>query len=402
VYKNLFFYLGLNGVVLLLGFALLPLISNVITPEEYGKVGIFLAIVAFVQPIIGMSSVALVQVKKYLLSLEDFQRFLTNIYIVTFLGFIIIEITLQLYYFIDSEIPRVILIIIPLICLSRFLINIRLMEFTIEGAPFKFGLSRIAVKFWTLSSLLFFYLTDYSIESLPYILILLLSEVFVVVFLLQKHFKLIFKIEYLCKKNIKEILVFGVPVALATIPLWLVNEYGKFLLKDVSLEEVGILTFAKQLSMVYVLVCVSVSNAFASKVLSISNVKSLRKYFGLSLLIYVLLLIVYLYIYELLSPFVIGDKYIGVSLLFKIFLIGCFIQVTTSIPSQLISREGKPVMLLLSAVLASVAFLFACFFVFSKISATNIAFSYITGMSVYALSMWLFTYVGIIKNEFSN
>lgn len=401
MYKNLVLYLGLNAIVLLLGFGMLPLISNVITPIEYGKVGLFFALVAFIQPMIGVSTESLVQVKKHSLPPGEFEHFLTNIYIVSISGFLLIEIALQIYYFFESSTPRIVLFILPMICLSRFFINLRLMEYTIDGSPVKFGLSRIAVKLWSFFALLYFYLVDYSVQSLPYICILLLAELVVVVVLLRSRFVLFFKLKDVSRKYIIELLSFGIPIALATIPLWVVNEYGKVLLKDSSLEAVGLFTLAKQLSLVYVLVCASVSNALVSSILGIKTMKSLVKYFLISIFVYILLLIVYLCTYEVLSSFVIGEKYDGVSLIFKVLLVGCVAQVTTAIPSNLIAREGRSKILLISAVVGGICFMFSNYFIFTTLTTLNIAFSYVIGMAAYAVSMWLYT-LRLIKNNANN
>lgn len=402
MYKNLIIYLGFNVVVLLLGFAILPLITNTITPSEYGKIGLYFALLVFIQPIIGLSTGSLVQAKKHSLSHIEFERFLTNVYIVSILGFLVIEIILQIYLFIDSAASRMVFFILPIICLSRFFINLRLMEYTIEASPVKFGLSRVGVKFWTFSFLFLFFIIDHSVDSLPYILIIMFSEILVLIFLLKDRITLLFKFEYVCNKYIKEIVFFGLPIAVATIPLWVINEYGKILLTDVSLEVIGLFTFAKQLSLVYILVCASVSNAYAAKVLSITKMKFLMKYFGIYLFIYAFLLIGYFYSYQLISPFVVGGEYTGASSIFKVLLIGSFIQVTTSIPNQLISREGKSKILLISAAIASVIFLFSCHIIFNNITVMNISYSYVIGMSAYSLSMWLFTYLWVLKNAFSN
>lgn len=402
MYKNLSIYLGLNVSGLLLGFATLPLITHTISTVEYGKVGIFFALLAFIQPIIGLSTASLVQVKKKFLSPTDFDRFLTNVYIIAVLGFILIEGILQLYHFFNSVIPRIALFALPVICLSRFFINIRLMEFTIEGSPIRFGLSRVGVKLWTFSSLLFFYLIDYSVSSIPYLFIVMVSEFFVLAFLLKKRLKLMTNFKYLCRQYVREIISFGLPIVLATLPLWVINEYGKILLQDVSLHAVGLFTFAKQLSIVYVLVCASVANAFVSNVLSISKIESLAKYFAISLLIYAFLFIAYFYTFILLSPYVVGIEYAGAESIFKVLLIGCFIQVTTAIPSQLFARGGKSKNILMSATIGSVCFLISCHIFFVSVTAMNIAYSYVIGMTVYSLLMWLYTYLGISKNEVFN
>ena len=56
------------------------------------------------------------------------------------------------------------------------------------------------------------------------------------------------RVEY---QEIASLVKFGVPVAMATLPLWIVNESGKLILGSRSLDSAGIFVLCRQL--VYVL-----------------------------------------------------------------------------------------------------------------------------------------------------
>jgi len=402
VYKSLVQYLGFNVLVLLLGFLLLPLLSNVIDPSEYGKVGIYLAIVALIQPFIGMSSESLVQVKKHRLNDKGYNGFVSNIYFVSLLCFFVSVLFLQCYYGFDAKYSSEVLLLVSFIGLTRFLINVRLMEYTIEGKAVLFGLARFGVKFSAvliLTGCLFF---SYSPDNKLYMLILLVSELSVIVFFVSERAGLLIRSWNVSLASIKEIFKFGLPIMLSTLPLWVLNEYGKFALQGVSLSAVGYFVFAKQLSMVYVQVCASVANAFVSRVLGESSKRALFKIFIISTSAYALLLILYVIFFSLLSDIVVGDRFSDSIELFHILLAGSFCQVLATIPSQLIAREGKTRFLLISAVLSSLVFLFLSHIYFQEISAVNIAFSFVFGMAAYACFMWFFTLIGIIRYEFSD
>jgi O-antigen/teichoic acid export membrane protein len=396
MYKNLLIYLSFNGIDVFIGFLILSLITGTITPEEYGKVGLLFALLVFIQPIIGHSVGPLVQVKRNFLSDSDFEKFLSNVYILSFIGFIGVELILIVFTIVHEELFGIIAFVIPIICLSRFLVNVRLQEFTIDGRSVKFGLSRLGPKLWTVSSLLLFYFIDLPVRSNAYILIIMVSEIFVLAFLIASRLELFLKISNLSRKTIKEIIYFGTPIIFATVPLWILNEYGKIILDD-SLEAVGLFTLAKQLSLVYVVACTSVSNTFVSKLLSSFKTIDILKYFFIYLIIYVVLIIIYFLSFEKLSPSLISGEYIGVLEIFRLLLLGCFFQVNTSVAVQILSREGKTLITLISALVSGMFFLLSCYIMFENITVINVTYSYVGSMFIYLSVIWIFTYYYILR-----
>ena len=397
MFKNLLIYLSFNGVDIFIGFLVLTLTTRLISPEEYGKVGLLFALLVFIQPIIGHSVGPLVQIKRKFLSDYAFKIFLSNVYMTALIGFSGIQLILIIFFVIDKNLFGVIAFIIPIICLSRFLINVRVLEFTIEGSSVSFGLSRVGVKLWTVSSLLLFYIIDNAIGSNEYILIIMFSAIFVLAFLIASRLDLLLKISALSKKTIKEIIYFGTPIIFATMPLWILNEYGKIILND-SLEAVGLFTLSKQLSLVYVVACTSVSNTFVSKVLSSFKRLDIVKYFFLYLIIYVVLIIIYSFSFEILSPFLVSSEYKGVPEIFRLLLLGCFLQVNTSVAVQILSREGKTIITLISALASGMFFLFSCYIIFENITVINVTYSYIACMFIYFSVTWIATYFYILKS----
>ena len=398
MYKTLLIYLIFTGLDVFIGFLLLSLITGTITPEEYGKIGLLFALLIFIQPIIGHSAEPLVQIKRKFLSDSDFKKFLSNIYILSFIGFVGIEVILIIFSVFDGYSYGVVIFILPIICLSRYFINVRMHEFTIEGSSVKFGLSRLGPKLWTVTSLLLFYLIDHTISSNEYILIIMVSEIFVLFFIITSRLDLLLRLSNLCKKTIKEIISFGTPIIFATMPLWILNEYGKIMLND-SLEDVGLFTLAKQLSFVYVLACTSVSNTFVSKVLTLFKLLDIIKYFFRYFIIYVVLIIIYLFSFEVLSPFLFSSEYQGVLAIFQLLLIGCFFQVNTSVAVQILSREGKTIINLIAASLSGTFFLLSCYTVFENITVINVTYSYAASMFIYFLTIWITTYIFILRSQ---
>ena len=226
----------------------------------------------------------------------------------------------------------------------------------------------------------------------------MVSEIFVLFFIITSRLDLLLRLSNLCKKTIKEIISFGTPIIFATMPLWILNEYGKIMLND-SLEDVGLFTLAKQLSFVYVLACTSVSNTFVSKVLTLFKLLDIIKYFFRYFIIYVVLIIIYLFSFEVLSPFLFSSEYQGVLAIFQLLLIGCFFQVNTSVAVQILSREGKTIINLIAASLSGTFFLLSCYTVFENITVINVTYSYAASMFIYFLTIWITTYIFILRSQ---
>lgn len=313
-------YLIANLLNAVIPFALLPLLTRVLSPNEYGEIAMFQTVTAALSAFIGLSVQGAALRKFYdknkNQNLADFIGTCLQILIITSIFVIIL-----IYIFSDvlnyyTKINLNWLLFAVVVCVSDFLVQIRLSQWQIRGKAIHFGVLQITrTIFNVVLSLIFIMLmlkgADGRILGITYAAI-----VFGFITILSlRHDKLInffqFRLDYF-----KEALSFGIPLIPHVSGALLISASDRFYINAaLGSQSTGIYMVSVQLAMVFAIVFDSFNRAFApwlyeqlGKPILATQIKIVRFTY-----VYFILLILLIPLAFLLGPhlliFIAGDNY---------------------------------------------------------------------------------------------
>ena len=127
MFKKFYEYIIFSGVSAGLGFLGVIYMTRTITPEEYGVIGIFLALLYVLPQMISFSSIGLVSINKVKLSEKEFILFSRSFFsfgIVNFIGILVFSIVSS-FFFREYEL---IFWVLPVLALLQYLSSFHNME----------------------------------------------------------------------------------------------------------------------------------------------------------------------------------------------------------------------------------------------------------------------------------
>jgi O-antigen/teichoic acid export membrane protein len=123
-------------------FLLLPILTRILTPAEYGTIAMFLVMVSIFSAFTGLSVHGAIGVRYFQLSKEDLADYVTScigILVVSTTAVLLIVIVLHHWIIKVSGIPLAWLIVAVFVSGLQFLINIRLSLWQVSGRPWHYG-----------------------------------------------------------------------------------------------------------------------------------------------------------------------------------------------------------------------------------------------------------------------
>ncbi|HHX8542406.1 TPA: lipopolysaccharide biosynthesis protein [Vibrio diabolicus] len=393
--KRLFTYLFFNGMQLIIGVISIPIVTNLMSPEEYGRVGLLLSALAIYVPILSLGSENYFPVE--LSKNTAFEDVRKTIYITAILVTLVSTIgMLLLKAFIDYD---DIFLFLPFIALFRMMRIAQLSEVVYKENPVKFGVSNVGLASLTLFfSFVCIELFSGSAEGRA--LALFLAELLVASFLLKNFMEIIGKGQF-SFVELKRAFLFSAPIILAIIPAWFVNEYGKvYLSSKVGLKEVGVLAIGMQLAAFQLQMNASVSNVFLRplyddiskaysftfnlKVIAIITVASFFGYIGV----------------KLFADYIVSSEYKRSIEIVSLLLLGVYFQSLSVIPSLYMNYYKKTHLRLVSLSLSAIL----NFIALNMLSSSSDMLSFVVdffavSMFLYVLLMYFFLLAGFYNEK---
>jgi O-antigen/teichoic acid export membrane protein len=236
-YKVFFAYFSFALATSAIGFLSSLAMMYLISPNELGRVALFVSIQFLIGPVISFSAENMVSINRIKLGQVDYEYFIKNYISLGYLIFLIIQTGLIISFafgiFNDS-----LFLLIPLAALLKYLIAIASMEYIIEERVKIYGY----MQFFT--ALLSFVLSVTFLHFLNgvadwRILSILIPDMFFLGIRYRGKSKLLFSIN-LDGKQISKITKFGFPLLLSIGPAWLLNEADKMIIaKYQNITSVG-------------------------------------------------------------------------------------------------------------------------------------------------------------------
>jgi len=285
------------------------------TPEEFGMIGIFIAIIYLLPQLISFSAIGLVSINKSKMNETNFLNF-SQTYI-SFSIFIFILVFIVFLIFI-SLFGEYIYIFVPIIAFIQYLALFHNAELIQDSRSTRFSIYRLSL------SIISFVFTFILIEYLNMtwdgrLFSILISELIILLIMLKYSFITLHKFNFNYNGiHFKEYIYFGFPLLFGLVAGWLLNQGDRFIvLHFFTLKEVGIYTLAYSIGTIVNVVNQAMINAITPTLYRYLNkkegykiVRNINIYYSIIILSISLSIGLSSYWY---IPLIFGEQYINSS-----------------------------------------------------------------------------------------
>jgi O-antigen/teichoic acid export membrane protein len=331
IFKDLSVYTVLGFVQKAFPFLLLPVLTRILTPSDYGIIAMFATAKSFFGPFPGLGSVSAVERYYFDRHEINFPVFISNILLIIFSTTIFFG-TLMLLFghqiSIITKIPGSFLWIVIIVTFGITINRINLSLFRVQNKSLSFAaLSLLETGLYFLLMLLFVaglgfnWKADFYSQLIVYSLL-----IFTGLWLLKKSNLINFKFN---SGYLKSALTFGIPMFVHTFGLFFVNMTDKlFITRFIGIDATGIYNIGFKMATILVFFVTAFNNAYVPWLygkLKVNTRSSFRKAFKSTL--YSALFVVFIgglifMLMPLIYPILIGEKFASSINVSKIILIG--------------------------------------------------------------------------------
>lgn len=317
--------LGKGGVFLtanilnaIIPFLLLPILTRVLTPADYGIVAMFAIFLAFTNTLVGLSVHGAINVQYFKLESTRFAQYLTGCLALLISSEVIVFLFILLFgSYLESfvGIPYEWMLVGVIASFFQFLITIRLAVWVVMGNAFHYGIFQISnTSLNTIASLILILMVGltWTGRLLGQVLAIILFGA-IGLYLLWKG-GLIKKTAYL-KIDMIDALKFGLPLIPHTLGAFVIYNVDRAILSNaLGVASVGVYMVAIQLGQVMGLVVESYNKVYSPWLMKELtkediNKKSVVLYSYLSMLFIIFLGLVWGGVARFLFPIIAGDKF---------------------------------------------------------------------------------------------
>ena len=284
-------YLIFSGLVAGVNFLIVIYMTRHISIEDFGVVGLFMAILYILPQFISFSSIGLVSINKVKLSNEKFLEFSKThltfsmlIFISVFFISIIIGIIVKEYI--------ILFLVIPIVSFVQYLTMFHNAELVQDEQSKRYGIYKLIL---SIISLLFtvMAISYYNLSWDGRLYAILFSELLLLLITIKYSYttlrNFVYKVDI---SKFKEYIYFGLPLIFGLSAGWLLNQADRFIvLSFFSLKDVGVYTLAYSIGMIINVINQAVTNAIIPKLYKSLEkkdghklVKKLNVYYSLTIL----------------------------------------------------------------------------------------------------------------------
>lgn len=310
-----YFSYSLAGSVV--GILSLPYLTRMLSPEEFGYIGIMQVILFILVPVFGFQSFSLIGINKVKQTYDEFRSFRNSYINFSFLVIIILVIPLFLIVSIFYKDYLLLFALTYLISICRYVIQAHNQELVQDGKASIFGklnLSNQVLALLVTVIALSFFEMSWEGRLLSLLLADLILSIIRLVFLsdIVKNYKF-----YINKVHIKEITLFGSPLFIALFASWITFQSDKLIVNHFfSLELVGLYTVAYTIGASLNTINQSVRNVYVpmlrkelSQGKGMNLMRKFQMYYGIGIFTIALCISVLFYFFD---GLILGEEYQGV------------------------------------------------------------------------------------------
>tara|TARA_R110001599_G_scaffold326067_1_gene538483 strand:- start:8282 stop:9499 length:1218 start_codon:yes stop_codon:yes gene_type:complete len=260
-------YASFNSIAAGLNFVTILFMSRVLSPEEYGYIGILQALLFFLVPAITFASADLIMIKKVGLDTVEYHNFISQYLSLSILVSVLLFPIFVFVYIYGFEAWGSMILFLPFICLLQSIARVHTIELIQERNIKLFGLYRVATSVLLISLTVFFLLLlEMSWEGRVFSIVLAELALFIIRYKIS--FSSLRKLDFLVTKAfLKDIYRFGLPLFILLFASWGINEGDRFIvLGMLSLSDVGLYSLAYGIGSALNVVNTSMTNAIVPSV----------------------------------------------------------------------------------------------------------------------------------------
>jgi O-antigen/teichoic acid export membrane protein len=365
-------------------FLLFPILTEYLSPEDYGYLSLFNTCVLIISPFIYFGSLNSVSVEYFKLDKENFRNYISSslvLPIASFLFFTLAIIVLQDYLKSWLGFSISYLLLIPVISLFIMFFEQLLAILRMQEKPMLFvtiNTSKTTIEVLLTLALVVFIDNSWASRINSWLSVSVLFSLISIYYFYHQNFIG----SRITKQYVKDEWSFGLPMILFQLNIIVLGYFDRFfLLKYVSLHDIGIYTIGMQLSLItYV-----ISNAFLitfqpyhysqlKNITELSKLKILRVTYLLAAIMIVFLISFY-YISPFLFKYVINQRYAeGNRYVIWISLGYLFWGISTIINNILLYNKSTTYLMIISILNMLIAF-FVYYFLISIFKADGAAYA---------------------------
>jgi len=313
--KSFLSYFSFSVATSALGFIASLLLMRLITPEEFGRIALFLSIHFFVAPVISFAAESLIAVKKSKLPQSEYESFRCCYVTFSYMAFSAIQLVFITIFF-SGLIQESLFLLIPITALAKFLIGLASIEYVMEEKSVQFGMVAFFTTLMSLALTVIFVFTFSAVAEWR-IAALLLADIAFLFVRYRGRIKLLIALAFE-EKEFKEIVIFGFPLLLSVAPAWALNESDKFIVANyVDLTSVGLYAAAGAIGGFMVTFNTSLLNAMIPKIYQELGVQCapimqiVKRYLIRFLLASFVFSVVFSLVYRLTAEIILPEKYLA-------------------------------------------------------------------------------------------
>jgi O-antigen/teichoic acid export membrane protein len=248
--KQILSYSGVNIINASVPFLLLPILTEYLSPSDYGILSLVQLLMALAFPIV-LNAQSLITIEYSNLSINKFKKLISSILFFAFAGFIVLESGFYLlsdYIYEYFFLPDRLLLFIPVFLLFQVIPMLIPFIFQAKKQPFNFGKFKISLTIFNIGLSLFFVMyLNYGWEGRLWGIVGSFAVFNLIgLYLLMKIDLLSFNLD---KDSIMQVFRYGIPLIPHMVGVFLISGSSRFFLADImGVKEVGIFAVAFQVS----------------------------------------------------------------------------------------------------------------------------------------------------------
>ena len=254
--KQILSYSGVNIINASVPFLLLPILTEYLSPSDYGILSLVQLLMALTFPIV-LNAQSLITIEYSNLSFNKFQKLISSILFFAFAGFIVLELGFYLlsdYIYEYFFLPDRLLLFIPVFLLFQVIPILIPFIFQAKKQPFNFGKFKISLTIFNIGLSLFFVMyLNYGWEGRLWGIVGSFAVFNLIgLYLLMKIDLLSFNLD---KDSIMQVFRYGIPLIPHAIAAVLISGSSRFFLADImGVKEVGVFAVSFQVaSSIYII-----------------------------------------------------------------------------------------------------------------------------------------------------
>ena len=333
--KQILSYSGVNIINASVPFLLLPILTEYLSPSDYGILSLVQLLMALTFPIV-LNAQSLITIEYSNLSFNKFKKLISSILFFAFLGFVVLELGFYLlsdYIYEYFFLPDRLLFFIPVFLLFQVIPMLIPFVFQAKKQPFNFGKFKVSLTIVNIGLSLFFvtYL-NYGWEGRLWGIVGSFALFNLIgLYMLNKIDLLSFTID---KESIIQVFRYGLPLIPHAIAAVLISGSSRFFLADIlGVKEVGVFAVSFQVASSIFIIMSSINLAWSPYLFERLNktptmdikLKLIKQTYQIMLFM-IIVVLVFLVFSQFIFHVLIDESYHSGLLLSRILAIGFLFQ----------------------------------------------------------------------------